>query len=47
MSVNADFFGERLNEGDDPTGPKYYDTVPDQYFLVLTNYIGKLKKAVL
>ncbi len=46
MSVNADFFGERLDV-DDPNSPKYWDTVPDQYFLVLTNYIGKLKQAVL
>ena len=46
MSVNADFYGERLDV-DDPSSPKYWDTVPDQYFLVLTNYIGKLKQAVL
>jgi hypothetical protein len=46
MSVNADFFGERIDI-DDPNSPKYWDTVPDQYFLVLTNYIGKLKRAVL
>ncbi len=46
MSVNADFFGERIDV-DDPTSPKYWDTIPDQYFLVLTNYIGKLKRAVL
>ena len=46
MSVNADFFGERIDV-DDHNSPKYWDTVPDQYFLVLTNYIGKLKRAVL
>ncbi|MFZ9595339.1 MAG: hypothetical protein ACO3A2_04610 [Bdellovibrionia bacterium] len=46
MSVNADFFGERL-DSDDPNSPKYWDTVPDQFFLVLTHYIGKLKRAVL
>ncbi len=46
MSVNADFFGERVDV-DDINSPKYWDIVPDQYFLVLTNYIGKLKQAVL
>ncbi len=46
MSVNADFFGDRIDV-DDPNSPKYWDTIPDQYFLVLTNYIGKLKRAVL
>lgn len=46
MSVSADFFGDRIDV-DDPNSPKYWDTVPDQYFLVLTNYIGKLKRAVL
>ena len=46
MSANADFFGERIDV-DDSSSPKYWDTVPDQYFLVLTNYLGKLKKTVL
>ena len=46
MAANADFFGERIDV-DDASSPKYLDTVPDQYFLVLTNYIGKLKQAVL
>jgi hypothetical protein len=46
MSVTADFFGERIDV-DDETSHKYRDVVPDQYFLVLTNYIGKQKKAVL
>ncbi|NBU20880.1 hypothetical protein EBS43_05645 [bacterium] len=46
MSVSADFFGDRVNI-DDPNSPQYLDTVPDQYFLVLTNFIGRLKHAVL
>jgi hypothetical protein len=46
MSVNADFFGERTDV-DDPNSPKYWDTVPNQFFLVLTNYMGRDKKAVL
>jgi hypothetical protein len=47
MSVSADFFGDRIDNWDDPNSPKYWDTIPNQYFLVLTNYIGKLKQAVL
>ena len=46
MSVSADFYGERVNV-DDPNSSQYLDTIPDQYFLVLTNFIGKLKHAVL
>jgi len=45
-SVIADFYGERVWV-DDYESPKFWDTVPDQYFLVLTNYIGKLKQPVL
>jgi hypothetical protein len=47
MSVSADFFGERIDNWDNVNSPKYWDTIPDQYFLVLTNYIGRLKQAVL
>lgn len=47
MEASADFYGERVDFGNDYNSPKYYDTVPDQYFLVMTNYIGKLKQAVL
>lgn len=47
MSASADFYGNRVDWGNDYATPKYGDTVPDQYFLVLTNYIGKLKQAVL
>lgn len=46
MGATADFFGERL-DWPDPDSPKYWDTIPDQYFLVLTNYIGKQNKPVL
>jgi hypothetical protein len=47
MSVSADFFGERIDNWDNTGSPKYWDTIPNQYFLVLTNYIGKNKQAVL
>ncbi|OFZ20552.1 MAG: hypothetical protein A2X94_11025 [Bdellovibrionales bacterium GWB1_55_8] len=47
MEVNADFFGERVDWGHDYSLPKFGDTVADQFFLVLTNYMGRLKKAVL
>src|SRR6185312_4281872 len=46
MSADADFYGERMNN-DDMNNPKYWDTAPNQLFLVLTTYIGKLKQAVL
>ena len=47
MSTSADFFGTRVDYASDYDSPKYNDTVPDQYFLVLTNFIGKLHQAVL
>ncbi|HAR41465.1 MAG TPA: hypothetical protein DCS07_02345, partial [Bdellovibrionales bacterium] len=47
MEVSADFFGDRVDWGSDYSSPKLYDTVPDQYFLVLTNYMGRLKQSVL
>ena len=47
MSANADFFGDRVDYGSDFGTSKWFDTVPDQYFLVLTNYIGKLNMGVL
>lgn len=47
MAASADFYGNRVDYGSDYDTPKYTDTVPDQYFLVLTNYIGKLHQAVL
>ena len=47
MEASADFFGERVDTAADYYTPKYDDTVPNQYFLVLTNYIGKLNQGVL
>jgi hypothetical protein len=47
MEASADFFGNRVDVQSDYNTPKYTDTVPDQYFLVLTNYMGHLKHAVL
>lgn len=47
MSTSADFFGERVDNFDNLDSPKYWDTIPNQYFLVLTNYIGIKKQAVL
>ncbi len=47
MSANADFFGNRVDFASDYNTPKADDTVPDQYFLVLTNYMGKLGNTVL
>jgi hypothetical protein len=46
MAANADFYGDRIDV-DDPNNPKYWDTIADQYFLVLTNYVGKMKQPVL
>jgi len=39
MEVNADFFGRR-NDDDNPTDPTFEDIFPDQFFLVLTNFLG-------
>ena len=39
MEVNADFFGRR-NDDDDPSDPTFQDVFPDQFFLVLTNFLG-------
>lgn len=47
MGAISDFYGERFDDFDTIDSPKWWDTVPNQYFLVLTNYIGKLKRAVL
>ncbi len=47
METGADFYGERVDFGQDYNSPKYHDTVPDQVFLILTNYMGRLKQAVL
>jgi hypothetical protein len=39
MEVNADFFGRR-NDDDNASDPTFQDVFPDQFFLVLTNYLG-------
>ncbi|MBC7690139.1 MAG: hypothetical protein H7222_00065 [Methylotenera sp.] len=39
MEVSADFFGTRSNS-DDSSDPAFQDVFPNQFFLVLTNYVG-------
>jgi hypothetical protein len=46
MESSTDFFGNRVDFGQDYNSPKFWDTVPAQYFLVLTNYMGRLKRGV-
>ncbi len=46
MNASADYFGEAMKDSNYDS-PAYKDTVPDQYFLVLTNYIGRRGQAVL
>jgi hypothetical protein len=40
QEVHADFFGLR-SESDDPTDTTFQDVFPNQFFLVLTNLVGK------
>lgn len=47
MEVSADYFGERFEFGNASGNPKFEDTVPNQYFLVLTNYMGRRGMIVL
>ena len=47
MSVSADFYGNRVDPWTSYDQRRWEDTVPDQYFLVLTNYMGKLGRTVL
>jgi hypothetical protein len=47
MSASADFFGNRLDPWTREYQKAYDDTAADQYFLVLTNFMGKLKHSVL
>jgi hypothetical protein len=47
MESQADFFGTRVDSKSDYSTYKYQDVAPDQYLLVLANYIGKLGKPVL
>jgi hypothetical protein len=48
MLASADYFGEKVDPlgGDDPSTPDFQDIAPDQYFLVLTNYMGAKKFGV-
>jgi hypothetical protein len=47
MEASADFYGNRIESWESTDSPKFEDTVPNQYFLVLTNYMGKLRMPVL
>lgn len=40
QEVSADFFGLR-DDTDDPSSPSFQDIFPNQFFLVLTNVVGK------
>lgn len=47
MEASADFYGNRVDWGRDFNSPKLADVIPNQFFLVLTNYMGKLRQPVL
>lgn len=47
MYADADFYGHRVDTWADVATPKYTDTIPDQYFLILTNYMGINRQPVL
>jgi hypothetical protein len=47
MEVSADFFGNRVDWSSDYQSFKYDDVIPAQYFLVLTQYMGRLGQVVL
>ncbi len=47
MSASADFFGNRMDPWTREYDKALSDTVPGQFFLVLTNYMGKLRQHVL
>ena len=47
MSVDADFYGNRVDAWTANDERRWEDTVPNQYFLVLTNYMGKAGRTVL
>jgi hypothetical protein len=48
MLASADYIGEKVDPlgGDDPNSPNFQDVAPDQYFLLLTNYMGAKKFGV-
>lgn len=41
MEVNADFYGRREDDPDDQSSSVFEDVYPDQFFLVLTNFVGR------
>ena len=47
MEAQADFFGTRADPPVDYNSHAYRDIVPDQFFLLLTNIVGKLGQSVL
>lgn len=47
QAVTADFYGDRTDPWTSPTSGAWDDTVPNQFFLVLTNYMGILKMGIL
>jgi hypothetical protein len=47
MLSSIDFFGTRMEKNMGTDSLEYSDIVPDMYFLVLTNFMGKLKQGVL
>lgn len=47
MLASADYFGERLDPWERDYARKFADTVPNQFFLVLTHYMGRLGRTVL
>ncbi len=47
MASSADYFGERVDPWDRDYARKFADTVPNQFFLVLTHYMGRNRRTVL
>jgi hypothetical protein len=47
MEAGSDFFGTRVEFGVGTQSPIYQDVVPGQVFLILMNYVGRLKHPVL
>lgn len=47
MEISADFFGNRVDWSSDYQSYKYDDVIPAQYFLVMTQYMGRLGQVVL
>jgi hypothetical protein len=47
MEASADYFGDRVDSFDRNASRKWDDPVPNQYFLVLMNYMGVNRRTVL